>query len=605
MPTISAAMVSRLRALAEPRWSPDGQWLAYLESFDGRGDIMLVPAGGGATRRLTSEPGAQRSASYGGGVYCWVNPKLIAFASPDGQLYAQPVVGGLSRKLTDVSGRCTAPVASADGSRLAVMVSTHDSQSIAVVPTAGPHWPSRVSHGGDFTFDPCWSPDGHIAWHEWSVPNMSWDGGQICMASPLGEVTTVDGGPDISVSQPRFSPDGSALTYISDRGGWWNIWLFDVSKGKTRPLVEEEAEHGGPVWGPGGMRYAWSPTGGEIAFIRTSEGRSTVQIVDVTTGDRRAVGPDGGSVQAVSWSPIGDRLALLWSRSDRPTRVSILHLASGALQDVALGAAEGYEAAATPAPENVTWPSTDGALVHGLLWRPRGATRPPLLVRVHGGPNGHVEAGFDPRTSYWVDRGWAVLQVNYRGSSGYGRAYLQALRNNWCILDANDAASGARHLAQSGWVDGDRMAITGGSAGGTTTLLALAHHPDVFAAGIDLYGVADLFALSEQTHRFEAHYLDTMIGPLPDSYALYRDRSPVNLTDRITKPLLILQGDSDEVVPRAQSEAIQRRLEGRDVPVELVIYEGEGHGWHKISTVEDELARSERFLKRHVLRIAT
>jgi dipeptidyl aminopeptidase/acylaminoacyl peptidase len=256
----------------------------------------------------------------------------------------------------------------------------------------------------------------------------------------------------------------------------------------------------------------------------------------------------------------------------------------------------------------VTWTASDGETVHGLLYLPAGraadAGPPPAIVRVHGGPTGLVEAGFDARTSYYLDRGWAVLQVNYRGSAGYGRAYRQALHDSWGLKDVDDTVSGARAIASRGLIDGDRMVVMGGSAGGYTVLLSMALHPEVFAAGVDLYGVADLFTLSEETHRFEAHYLDTIVGKLPETYQSYLDRSPVTIADKIKRPLLILQGDKDDVVPLAQSEAIYKKLQSRGVDVELKVYEGEGHGWRKLATVLDELSRVDKFLRRHVLHVA-
>lgn len=609
---VTAGMVARVRALAEPHWSPHSRWLAYLESFDGRGDVIIVPADGGPSRRLTADPGAQPTASYGGGILNWLDAETVIFVAPDGQLHAISVEGGPTRQLTRLSGRVSAPVASPDGRRIACMVTTPKDQHIVVVDPNGDEWPRRASREGDFVFDPSWSPDGSLAWQEWSVPDMAWDASRIWLLTPDGERKAIDGGrggsgEPVSATQPRFSPDGKSLAYLSDRSGWWNLWLYDTT-GEKRQLIQEPVEHGGPTWGPGGMRYAWSPDGRQIALIRSLNGFSGVAIVDLTSESLRSLGPQDRSVQAVSWSPLGDKLAVIWGRADQPTCLATLDVVSGELQVVAEGAPSGFQAAGTPPPDAVTWTSSDGAVVHGLFYAPAGrdadAGPPPVIVRVHGGPTGHVEAGFDARTSYYLDRGWAVLQVNYRGSSGYGRAYRQALHDTWGVLDVEDTVSGAKELAARGLVDGERMVVMGGSAGGYTVLLSMALHPDVFAAGVDLYGVADLFALSEDTHRFEAHYLDTIVGPLPATYARYQERSPVNLADKIARPLLILQGDKDEVVPLAQSEAIYQKLKSRGVDVELKVYEGEGHGWRRLATVVDELDRVDRFLRRHVLHVA-
>jgi dipeptidyl aminopeptidase/acylaminoacyl peptidase len=405
------------------------------------------------------------------------------------------------------------------------------------------------------------------------------------------------------------------LAYLSDRSGWWNLWLYDVANGQSRQLIHDEADHGGPTWGPGGMRYAWSPDGTQIAVTRTDLGTSGVSLVSVERGSLTPRGPQDGSVQAVSWSPRGDRLAIVWGRADVPTCISTLEAKPG--DDGETTVAEGAPLGFVPSdsqerrnllPEAVTWISSDGATVHGLLSlptaRPDDSGPPPVIVRVHGGPTGSVEAGFDARTSDYLDRGWALLQVNYRGSTGYGRAYRQALHGTWGVLDVEDTVSGAKDLAARGIVDGERMVVMGGSAGGYTVLLSMALHPDVFAAGVDLYGVADLFALSEDTHRFEAHYLDTIVGLLPATYARYVERSPVAVADKIARPLLILQGDKDDVVPLAQSEAIYKKLQARGVEVEMKVYEGEGHGWRKLSTLLDELDRVDTFLRRHVLHVA-
>jgi dipeptidyl aminopeptidase/acylaminoacyl peptidase len=224
-----------------------------------------------------------------------------------------------------------------------------------------------------------------------------------------------------------------------------------------------------------------------------------------------------------------------------------------------------------------------------------------MIVWIHGGPTGQWGVGFNARIAYFVDRGWAVLVPDHRGSTGHGRAYAQAMAGRWGELDVSDVAAGMRTAADQGWAHPRRMVPMGGSAGGFTVLNLLAHHPDLCAAGVDLFGVADLLELDETTHRFEAHYLHSVVGPLPDAVDRYRERSPLHVADRITAPVLILQGSADEVVPPAQSHAVAERIRAAGGTVELHVYEGEGHGWNKPDLVVDELERIDGFLRRHVL----
>jgi dipeptidyl aminopeptidase/acylaminoacyl peptidase len=251
----------------------------------------------------------------------------------------------------------------------------------------------------------------------------------------------------------------------------------------------------------------------------------------------------------------------------------------------------------------VEWPADDGATVHGRLYRPSHplADPPPLLVWIHGGPTGQWVVGFQPRFAYFLDRGWAILLPDHRGSTGYGRAYAQALAGRWGELDVSDTAAGMRAAAERGWGDPQRMVPMGGSAGGFTVLNLLARHPELCAAGVDLFGVTDLFDLDETTHRFEAHYLHRIVGPLPETAERYRERSPVTVVESIRAPLLVLQGEDDNVVPPAQSRAMVERLRSLGRTVELHEYPGEGHGWVKPETVVDELGRIESFLRRYVL----
>jgi dipeptidyl aminopeptidase/acylaminoacyl peptidase len=292
--------------------------------------------------------------------------------------------------------------------------------------------------------------------------------------------------------------------------------------------------------------------------------------------------------------------------------VGVRDVASGAEGQenvVARGPVGGFEQAGLVEPELVGWDGPavsglDAGRVHGRLYRPSHphTDPPPLLVWVHGGPTGQMQAAFNARVAFFLDRGWAVLAPDHRGSTGWGRSYAQAMQARWGELDVADTAAGMQAAADRGWADPRRMVPIGGSAGGFTVLLLMALHPELCAAGVDLYGVADLLELDETTHRFEAHYLHGIVGPLPAAIELYRQRSPVNLADRIEAPLLILQGSADKVVPPAQSRAVADAVRVRGGVVEHHVYDDEGHGWSRPETVVDELERTESFLARHVLR---
>ncbi len=436
---------------------------------------------------------------------------------------------------------------------------------------------------------------------------MPWDEGRIVVRDATGaaDAVAVAGGAGISVQQPRFSPDGTRLAYPSDETGWLNLWTAAADGSDAKPLVDEAIEHGDPSWGLGQRSYAWSPEGSSIVFTRNHLGSGTIDRVDVATGDAGSL--DKGVYGGLSWR--GDCIAAVRSGARTPTQIVVSDEARNDRTTVARGPVGGFEALDLPEPIAVTWEADDGATIHGRLVKPTapsatGQDPPPLLVWVHGGPTGQTTVAWNNRLPFFLERGWAVLFPDHRGSTGHGRAYAQAMRGNWGELDTSDTAAGMREAGAHGWGDRARMVPMGGSAGGFTVLNLLAHHPDLCAAGIDLYGVADLFDLNETTHRFEAHYLHSIVGPLPAAANVYRERSPIHVADRITSPLLILQGDADEVVPPAQSRAIADRLRALGRTVETHFYEGEGHGWLRPETMIDELNRIESFLRRHVLRQA-
>lgn len=583
MPTVTPAMCARGRSLSEPRLSPDGTRVAFV-TRDGNGSrLVVVPAAGGPEVVVSTDP----APAFRGGVFDWTpSGEALVFVTGRGDLLRVAADGGPAEVLR--AEAAAAGVAVAPDADIAFAA---DSARIETVGRG------TLDDGADFCLDPAWAPDGsRLAWHEWNAPDMPWDASRIVVAEVAsGTTTTVDTPPGSAVQQPRFSPDGDRLAFLCDAGGWANLWLADGDGGDPRPLVPEEHEHGGPTWGPGQATYAWSPDGTAIAFTRNEAGFGRLCVLDVATGTVRELGK--GVHTALSWR--GDTIACIRSGARTPTAVTTYDLTDGSRTVPARGPVGGFERLDLPEPELVGWTSGDGFAVHGRLYG-GGADRP-LLVWVHGGPTDQRRVEFDARLAFFLDQGWAVLAPDYRGSTGWGRAYAQALRGGWGSADPEDVAAGIRVAGGNGWGDPTRVALMGGSAGGLTVLRVLADHPGLCAAAVALYPVCDLLDLAATTHRFEAHYTHHLIGPLPGSEDEHRSRSPLFQADRIRDPLLLLHGTDDKVVPPAQSAALADAVRQAGGTVEHHEYEGEGHGWSRPATTEDELVRVSGFLARNVV----
>jgi dipeptidyl aminopeptidase/acylaminoacyl peptidase len=587
---ITAAMVARSHGVADPRWSPDGARLAWLDSFDGRSDLVVAPADGGAPPVVVTA-----DCPVGGG-WCWAGPDDLVVAARDGRLLVVPVAGGEPRVLSR-DGRAAAPAVSTRG-EVAFTLERDDAEDVAVVPLDGSTWPVRVSHA-DFARDAAWSPDGTtLAWHEWDLPDMPWDASRIAIRGADGSVKTI-GGDAVSVGQPRFSPDGTQLAYISDASGWPVLYVADADGSNARAVLTEPREHAEPAWGPGQRSFAWSPNGTELAWCRNEDGFG--RLVIAAPGKRSARELSRGWHRGLDWGAGG----ILCVRSGAVTPPQVVALAANGSgrRTFARGAVGGFETAGPVEPRAVTWKS-GSATVRGLLWRPGSATARdprPLLVMVHGGPTSQALADWNARVQLFVQRGWTVLQPQYRGSTGYGRAYTQSLAGRWGERDVADVAAGIRHADKEGWADTSRVALMGGSAGGLTVLLVAAQHPDLVHAVVAIFPVCDLIDLAATTHRLESGYTVRLVGPLPAATETYRDRSPLSRAAEIRAPVLLLHGTADNTVPVAQSEDVAAALRTAGVKVERHVYEGEGHGWSRAETIADEAARIDAFLSRWVL----
>lgn len=600
--------------VAEPRWAPGGVRWARIELGAGEGALVVAgPGPDGAAGELVvpGEGGCVRPHVTGGGAYAWVDDARLVVVRRSGHLVVASRAGGDARVLTH-EGRAGGPVVDPARTRVAFTLDRGDTQDVYVMGLDEVTPPRRVSSGADFTWDPAWSPDGtRLVWHEWDLPAMPWDSSRIVGRTldgtdPVGPVVDLAGGPETAVAQPRYSPDGRHLAWVSDRHGRLRVWIGRPDGTEARLLVDEPFEHGLPSWGPGARTYVWSPDGRSIAYCRNREGFGELVVVPVGVD----AGDDGDGVGEPKTIGRGWHFGLDWAaggilavRSGARTPVQIVHTdpATGERDVVAPGLAVGVDRESLVEPTVVAWPAIDGTEIRGLLFRPSGSRGPgALVVDLHGGPTSAAIVDWQPTVAHLVAHGYSVLRPNPRGSTGRGRAYVTAMDGGWGEVDVTDVIAGIRRLVDDGIANPRRVALTGGSAGGFSALLIAARAPDLVAAVVATYAVVDLETFAATTHRFESRYLDRLIGPLPAAAALYRERSPIAHAASITAPVLALHGDADAVVPIDQADRLVAALRGNGGVVEYQVYPGEGHGFSSPAVVADARARTTAFLDAHL-----
>jgi dipeptidyl aminopeptidase/acylaminoacyl peptidase len=601
-PVTSDLIVSGTVGLGELAF--DGEDIYWIESRPSEGgrNVIVRRTADGKTSDVTPPPFNVRTRvhEYGGGAYI-VSEGTIYFSNfADQRIYRQ-TEGSSPEPLTPGDDLYYADgVIDRDRSRIIAVREDHTTGSrdaINTLVTINLETGQSVSivSGNDFYSTPRISPDGkRLSWLTWNHPRMPWDGTELWVATlnrdgSLDEPELIAGGESESVFQPEWSPDG-VLYFVSDRTGWWNLYRWE--EGRVEALTEMKAEFGAPQWGFRMATYAFeSPARIICAF--NEDGKWQLASLDTKT---RALEPLATPYTEISNVRASHgRLIFCGGSPTEPFAVVHLDLATGELialrRSTEIQVDKDYLSVAEP----VEFPTENGLTAHGFFYAPTNrdyagleGERPPLLVMSHGGPTSAATMTLKLSIQYWTSRGIAVLDVNYGGSTGYGRAYRERLNGQWGIVDVDDCVNGARYLVERGLADPNRLIIRGGSAGGYTTLAALTFR-DEFKAGASYYGISDLEALEQDCHKFESRYNTSLIGPYPERQDLYKERSPIHFTERLSCPIILFQGLEDKVVPPNQSEMMYDALKAKGIPVAYVPFEGEQHGFRKAENIKRSL----------------
>jgi len=599
-PITSGVVTSSIVSLAAPQ--VDGGWTYWTEgrpTEDGR-TVIVRAAPDGAIEDVTPTPFNVRTRvhEYGGGAYLVDRGEIFFSNFADGRLYHQINHGPPIPITAEKEWRYADFVPDHVQDRLIAVREDHIDPSREAVNTLvaldrrGEREQIILASGNDFYSSPRISADGaRLAWLTWNHPNMPWDSCELWVAAfdPNGRLASaahVAGGDAESIFQPEWSPDGS-LYFVSDRSGWWN--LYRLRGGETTQMTDLEAELGVPQWVFGRSTYAIL-TPQHVLCIANSEEIDDLRMLSTESKDLQPIATPYTDISSICCT--GDRAVFIGASAVQLPEVAQLHVADQRVEVLQQSGALDIDESWFSRPQSIVFPTTGGASAHALYYPPcnpeyeaRTHELPPLLVGSHGGPTSAYSTGLQlGGVQYWTSRGFAVVDVNYGGSTGYGRAYRQRLDGQWGVVDVDDCVNAARYLVEHGLADPERLVIRGGSAGGYTTLCAMTFR-DTFAAGASYFGIADLKVFVRDTHKFESRYLDRLIGQLPEQHDLYRERSALPYIDQISRPIILFQGLDDKVVPPNQAVLMADALRDRGIPFAHVAFEGEGHGFRKAENI--------------------
>jgi dipeptidyl aminopeptidase/acylaminoacyl peptidase len=602
-PITSEQIVSETVSLGQIVLDGDSIYWSESRPADAGRNVIVRWRPDGKTDDLTPKPFNVRTRvhEYGGGAYI-VSDGTIYFSNfTDQRLYQQgpalapqPLTGEAARRYADM-------VVDTHRNRLICVREDHsasEGEAVNTIVAVGLNHEQEervLVSGNDFYAAPRISPDGsYLAWLTWNHPNLPWDGtelwvGEIQADGSVEKPQKVAGDLNESIFQPEWSPEG-VLYFISDRTEWWNVYRYHQNQ--VEPVCPREFEFGRPQWLFSMSTYGFE-SADRILCAYTTKGTWSLASLDCSTGELKEIATTYTEIWNLRASP-GQVVFCAGSPTQTPSIVR-LDLHNMQFQTLRLASDLKVDQGYISIPKAIEFPTEHGKTSHAFFYAPQNCDyqppdgeRPPLLVKIHGGPTAATSTALAWEIQYWTSRGFAMLDVNYGGSSGYGRTYRQRLEGQWGIVDVDDCAHGAGYLAEQGRVDGKRLAIRGSSAGGYTTLCALTFR-NVFKAGASYYGISDLEALAKETHKFEARYLDRLVGPYPERQDIYRQRSPIHFTDLLSCPLILFQGLEDEVVPPNQAEMMVAALQAKGLTVAYVPFEGEQHGFRRAETIKRAL----------------
>jgi dipeptidyl aminopeptidase/acylaminoacyl peptidase len=610
-PITSEAIVAATVTLGEIRVDGEDVYWAELRPSEG-GRVVIVRRGkDGKTEDVNRAPFSARTRvhEYGGGAWA-VQGGTVYFTDYGSQVLYRQRRGEEPVALTPEGGkvgyRYADMVVDAARGRVICVRERHEeggheavNEVVAVPIDGGPDAGVVLVSGADFYASPRLNADGTaVAWLQWGHPRMPWEGTELWEAElrgdgSLGGARRVAGGEREAVFQPEYGPDGG-LYFVSDRTGWGNLYRRR-GDGEVEQLTREEAEFATPQWVFGLTTYAFDDVG-RVACTYVKNGELRVGLLDLET---KALAPIEtrftSVVRSRSIRVRGVKAYLGAASPTEPSSIVELDLESGKTTVLRRSSALAIDAGYISVPRAIEFPTEGGRTAHGFFYVPMNGDyvapegeKPPLIVKGHGGPTSATTSALDANIQFWTSRGFGVLDVNYGGSTGFGREYMERLMGQWGIVDVDDCCAGARYLAERGEADRARLAITGGSAGGYTTLCALTFR-DVFTAGASHFGVSDLEALATDTHKFESRYLDSLVGPYPERKDLYVARSPIHHVERLSCPVIFTQGLEDPVVPPNQAERMVEALKQKGIPVAYVPFAGERHGYRKAENIKRAL----------------